>query len=125
LLAAILKAGRVNLNRLARHIERKAKTASVCRRLERFFSEVRLNDAEVAHATVAILGLRDRPWHLAMDRTNWKFGKADLNVLVLSVAVNQVRVPLFWTVLDKAGNSNTNERIDLMQTCLAAFPNQK
>jgi hypothetical protein len=125
LLAAIPKAGTVNLNRLAPHIESKAKTASVYRRLERFFSEVRLNHAEVAHATVAMLGLRGKPWHLAMDRTNWKFGKTDLNVLVLSVAVNQVCVPLFWTVLDKAGNSNTAERIDLMQTFLAAFPNQK
>jgi hypothetical protein len=125
LIAAITRAGTVNLNRLAPHIESDAKTASVHRRLERFFSEVRLNDAEVARATVASLGLCGKPWHLAMDRTNWKLGKTDLNVLVLSVAVNQVCVPLLWTVLDKAGNSNTDERIDLMQSFLDTFPNQK
>jgi hypothetical protein len=94
LIAAITKAGTVNLNRLAPHIESDAKTASVHRRLERFFSEVRLNDAEVARATVATLGLCRKPWHLAMDRANWKLGRTDLNVLVLSVAVNQICVPL-------------------------------
>ena len=88
LIAAIAKAGTVNLNRLAPHIESDVKAASVHRRLVRFFSEVRLNDAEVARATVATLGLCGKPWHLAMDRTNWKPGQTDLNVLVLSVAVN-------------------------------------
>ena len=46
LIAAITKAGAVNLNRLAPYIESGAKTASLHRRLERFFSEVRPNDAE-------------------------------------------------------------------------------
>lgn len=84
----------VNLNRLAPHIESKAQTASVHRRLERFFREVHLNAAAVARLSVSVLGLCGRPWHLAMDRTNWKFGRTDLNVLVLSVAVGHVCVPL-------------------------------
>jgi hypothetical protein len=125
LVGAIVKAGTVNLNRLAAHIESDAQTASVHRRLERFFSEVRFDAAEVARLTVSALGLCGRPWHLAIDRTNWKFGRADLNVLVLSVAVNRVCVPLFWTILDKAGCSSTAERIDLMQSFLSVFPHQK
>lgn len=124
LLASILKAGTVNLNRLAPHIESAAQVASVHRRLERFFNEVKLNETEVARLVVNALSLAGRPWHLAMDRTNWQFGKTDLNILVLSVALNDVCVPLFWRVLDKAGNSNAAERIDLMQTYLDAFPNQ-
>ena len=42
------------------------------------------------------------PWRLTMDRTNWQFGKADINFLVLGIAR-----PVFWSVLDKAGNSDT------------------
>ena len=122
LIGGIVRAGTVNLNRLAAHIESKAQTASVHRRLERFFGKVHLDAAEVARLTVSVLGLRGRPWHLAMDRTNWKFGKTDLNVLVLSVAVDQVCVPLLWTILDKAGCSSTAERIDLMQRFLDVFP---
>jgi len=125
LVTGIARAGTVNLNRLAAHIESDAQTASVHRRFERFFSEVQLDAVEVARLTVSVLGLRGKPWHLAMDRTNWKFGRTDLNVLVLSVAVDRVCVPLLWTILDKAGCSSTAERIDLMQTFLTAFPDQK
>lgn len=125
LVTGIARAGTVNLNRLAAHIESDAQTASVHRRFERFFSEVQLNAVEVAQLTVSVLGLCGKPWHLAMDRTNWKFGRTDLNVLVLSVAVDRVCVPLLWTILDKAGCSSTAERIDLMQTFLNAFPDQK
>lgn len=124
LMASILKAGTVNLNRLAPHIESAAQTASVHRRLERFFNEVRLDESEVARLVVAALGLAGKPWHLAMDRTNWQFGKTDLNILVLSVALDDLCVPLFWRVLDKAGNSNTAERIDLMQSFKDTFPDQ-
>ena len=124
LMASILKAGTVNLNRLAPHIESAAQTASVHRRLERFFNEVRLDEGEVATLVVAALGLAGKPWHLAMDRTNWQFGKTDLNILVLSVAHGEVCVPLFWRVLDKAGNSNAGERIELMQSFKDTFPDQ-
>ena len=56
-----------------------------------------------------------------MDRTNGQFGKADIHFLVLGVAWRGVAVPLFWAVLDKPGNSDTEERIDLMERFLAVF----
>ena len=34
-------------------------------------------------------------------------------------------VPLFWTLLDKKGNSSTTERIELMQRFLKVFPRQR
>ena len=40
---------------------------------------------------------------------------------MLAVATRRFRVPLMWTVLDKAGNSNTQERVALMQRYLALF----
>jgi hypothetical protein len=124
LIASILTAGTVNLTRLAPHIDSVAQITSVHRRLERFFRDVRLNQANVARLVVAALSLAAKPWHLAIDRTNWQFGKTDLNLLVLSLAHGDVCIPLFWRVLDKAGNSNTTERIDLMQVFRATFPNQ-
>jgi Transposase DDE domain len=124
LIVSILTAGTVNLTRLAPHIDSAAQITSVHRRLERFFADVRLDQAEVARLVVAALSLAAKPWHLAIDRTNWQFGKTDLNLLVLSVAHGDVCVPLFWHVLGKAGNSNTAERIDLMQVFKATFPDQ-
>jgi hypothetical protein len=124
LITSILTAATVNLTRLAPYIDSAAQITSVHRRLERFFSDVRLNQAEVARLVVAAVSLSAQPWHLAIDRTNWQFGKTDLNILVLSVAHGNVCIPLFWRVLDKAGNSNTAERIDLMQVFKATFPHQ-
>jgi hypothetical protein len=70
LIGSILKAGTVNLNRLAQHIKSVVQTASVHRRLERFFNKVELNETEVARLVVSALECAGRPWHLAMDRTN-------------------------------------------------------
>jgi hypothetical protein len=54
------------------------------------------------------------PLFLALDRTNWKFGRIDINLLVLAVVVaNQFSIPILWKALPKKGNSNTHERIDL------------
>src|ERR1700712_4728660 len=81
LIASILTAGTVNLTRLAPHIDSRAQITSVHRRLERFFTDVKLDQAEVARLVVAAVSLAARPWHLAIDRINWQFGKTDLNLL--------------------------------------------
>jgi len=41
-----------------------------------------------------LLGLRGKPWVLAMDGTNWEFGKATINILMISVIWNGMGVPL-------------------------------
>ena len=61
------------------------------------------------------------PWVLCLDRTNWKVGRRDVNILMLAVVTRRLRIPLMWTVLDKAGSSNQCERIALMRRYLALF----
>jgi len=58
---------------------------------------------------------------LAPDRTNWKLGDRDVNVLVLALVTPRFRVPLLWTLLPHAGASSTEQRIRLMQRYLALF----
>ena len=70
MVTAIAKAGTVNLNRLAPHIESKATTPPVRRRLERFFTKVERDDAKDAHSTMAVLGIGRQPRHLAMNSTD-------------------------------------------------------
>src|ERR1700685_2209579 len=119
LIVSILTAGTVNLTRLGPHIDSAAQIPSVHPRVGGVLSR-----AGAGRLVVSALSLAAKPWHLAIDRTNWQFGKTDLNLLVLSVAHGDVCVPLFWHVLGKAGNSNTAERIDLMQVFKATFPDQ-
>ncbi len=58
---------------------------------------------------------------LCLDRTNWQIGRHDVNILMLAIATQRFRIPLMWTVLDKAGSSNQCERIALMRRYLGLF----
>ena len=68
-----------------------------------------------------MLGVKDLPWTLTMDRTNWKFGKLNINILVLGIAYKGSAFPLIWILLPKAGNSNTQERIQLLEIFIKIF----
>jgi len=110
--------------RLAGYVDTRAQTLSVHRRFERFFQHIHLDEACVARLIVHIMGLSGKPWHLALDRTNWKFGRCHINILMLGVIHEKVCIPLFWVLLDKAGNSNARERTDLMGRLNKTFPKQ-
>nr|WP_309696509.1 IS4 family transposase [Armatimonas sp.] len=65
--------------------------------------------------------LPKKSWVLALDRTTWERGETVTNLLVLSVVVHECSVPLLWMVMPEAGNSDTAERIALMQQFLDIF----
>jgi len=54
-----------------------------------------------------------------MDRTNWKLGKHNINILMLGVSYKNVALPLMFRMLDKGGNSHSTERIALMRDFMA------
>lgn len=60
-----------------------------------------------------------------MDRTNWQWGKKNINILMLSITYIGIAIPLFWSLLDKKGNSNTSERIVLMERFIIQFGKDK
>ena len=97
-----------------------AKIESTYRRLQRFFQHVVLGEDWSARLVIRMLGLSGN-WHLCLDRTNWKIGRKEINLLVLAVATRRYRVPVIWMVLGKAGNSSTKERIALMKRYLDLF----
>jgi hypothetical protein len=110
----------VNLSHICCEMPTQAKVESTYRRLQRFFQFVDLEQDWSARLVVRMLGLTGS-WNLCLDRTNWKIGRQEINVLVLAVATRRFRVPLIWTVLGKAGNSNTQERVALMKRYLGLF----
>jgi hypothetical protein len=121
----IMQHGTICLWRLAAYVASAAQTASVRRRFYRFFQYVRLDGALVARVVVDLLGLSGKPWVLAIDRTNWDFGKTTINILMISVVWNGMGIPLLWMLLPTAGNSNTPERSGLLDRLRAAFPDLK
>jgi len=98
-----------------------AKNESICARIRSFFRDFAFDYDDFARSIVKMTGLRD-PYVLALDRTNWKFGRLDINLLVLAVVVNKTfAVPVFWVALPKAGNSNSAERISIIQRFIDVF----
>lgn len=125
LVLLMLRFGTVTLWRLAAHVETAARTDSVRRRFYRFFQKVNLDAGIGARMVVSLLGLDGKPWALAIDRTNWDFGRTTINILMISVEWRGIGVPLIFTLLPKAGNSHTTERIDLLSRLRAIFPDMK
>lgn len=121
----ILRQGSICLWRLAAHVSSPAQIASVRRRFYRFFQFVSLDGACAARIVADLLGLNGKPWVLAIDRTNWDFGKTAINILMLSVEWHGIGVPLLWTLLPAAGNSNTRTRICLLDRLRQVFPEMK
>lgn len=120
-LIALIQMRSVNLMDVACAFPGRAQRASTYKRLQRFLCHYRLDFDQWARLVACWLDLGER-WLLCLDRTTWQFGRDTINILVLGVAYRGVAVPLFWTLLAKAGNSNTAERIALMERFLRVFP---
>ena len=123
LIIAIVKKRTVNWTQLINTFPTTTKGTSCYRRVQRFFRDVPFDQHTIA-LLIAHLFAPDAPWTLSMDRTNWMFGVFKINILYLAINYRGMAIPLFWVLLDKKGNSNTTERIDLMKKFLKTFPTQ-
>ena len=110
----------VSLSHLASQFPGKALHASNYRRLQHFFKQVQFDEAVVARFIVSLFNIKG-PVILAVDRTNWKLGKADINILVLAIVTRRFKVPLICSFFDHRGNSSTAQRIDLIDRYLRIF----
>jgi hypothetical protein len=97
MLIAIIAVQTVNLTRLANYMGEKANIASRYRRLAQYY--------------------------LTMDRTNWKWGKKDINVLFLGIVYKGAAIPIYWLPLNHRGNSSTKLRIALVKRFVDHFFN--
>lgn len=121
-LIALFRVKTVNLSQLATGFCGHAQIDSHYKRLQRFFADFEVDDTAIAHAVVRLMGIPE-PWVLSLDRTEWQFGHCVFNILTLGIVHEGIAFPVVYLLLDKRGNSNTDERIDLMQEFFALFGN--
>ena len=76
--------------------------------------------AELAEFVVNLLGLPG-PYTLALDRTNWKVGVRGSQHPDALDRLSRRRGSVVWIVLPKAGNSDTGERVTVMELFLDLF----
>lgn len=119
IITGLITAGTVNLAILCLSIPGTAKQESKYRRIQRLFSELRPSPRLTAMFIAERLKL-DK-YTLSMDRTNWKFGLFNINILCLAIVYDGIAVPVIWVFLPKKGNSNMEERITLLKRFISIF----
>ena len=85
MLIGLLKTRNINLTEIALGFASDRQPESRYRRVQRFIHSHHINFDSVAWFVMALFGFIDSPYYLAMDRTNWKWGKKNINILVLAV----------------------------------------
>jgi hypothetical protein len=111
----------VNLQKLACVACGKALQSSCYRRLQRFFSQFEIDYDRLARFIFQLFFTASGQVYLTMDRTNWQWGKVNINILTLGIVFKGTAIPIYWRLLNKRGNSNTVERIELMQKFIDCF----
>lgn len=110
----------VGFEKLAIAFDHSAKKDSSLRRIQRFIAGFDLQYDLIAKLVFTLLPT-EPPYRLSMDRTNWKFGSRDINILVLAVVYKGVAFPILFKVEPKAGNSSTQQRINMMGNYIKLF----
>ena len=126
LVSAVLLHRTVNLVILATTSDgKKVSNESRYRRFQDFFQRFELCLPSVGRIILSRIPKPPAGYLLAMDRTNWQFGRRDINFLVVAIVVGSVSIPIVWKVLpkkNKRGNSNASQRIALTKTLLKLIP---
>ena len=119
----MIKSQSVNLSNIAKFIGYD-NSDSAYKRFKRFIREIHLPKDRLAYFIERIVwSNQKKSMTLIFDRTNWKFGKNHINILFLSVCAQGISIPLFFTFLKgkKSGNSNQQDRIDLIEKFIKTF----
>ena len=126
IIIGLIKVRTVNLVQLATALPGNAKQDSKYRRIQRLFQEFDFDNVNVARFIANRLA--PGKYILAMDRTNWQLGSIHINILFLAIVYNGTAFPILWCTLKqdkKRGNSNTSERIELIELFIKIFGIEK
>jgi len=118
LVLAVVKMCTVNFAQLALVINPLVKKDSNFKRIQRFMKSYRFCQRCFVQFAWSFYGTQGDWIVLSMDRTNWKFGRVNINILTIGISWRGTAIPLVWMLLDKRGQSNQSERILLLEQLL-------
>ena len=113
MICALYKVQQVAYTKLAAAFDNEAAASSSLRRIQRFIAECVIDTDLIAKLILKLIPVSG-PYDLAMDRTNWKFSDTNINILTLGIIYEGMAFPVVFKMMDKRGNSNTEERIELV-----------
>lgn len=115
---SIIKIKKVQFSELAYGLNDSVKIESNERRIQDFFEHKTLDFNQVA--LLLCLFLPKGKVKLVLDRTEWDFGKCQVNILAVTAYSQGVGIPIYFELLDnKSGNSSVEDRSNLLKKCIA------
>jgi hypothetical protein len=123
LVIAVIEARSAVLWQLLPIIQLNGSENTVYKRLKRFL-QFDLDQLLIARFVLAFLK-DEKHLLLILDRTNWKWGQQNINILILSVSWNSFAFPLAWKLLPHGGNSKTDTRIALIESIFPLLSDKK
>jgi hypothetical protein len=116
--SAVLATTTTNLRRIAIALKAGVEAESNYRRIQRFLSEYDLNAAALGCFLLRLLP-QEAPYKVVVDRTEWHFGSKPVNVLMVGVAHEGMAFPIAWSGLSRAGSSDAEAQVRVMERFLA------
>lgn len=120
IIIALCKVQTVTFEKLSNAFDTRTSSGSSLRRIQRFIADYSLDSDLIARLIFNLLPKQDK-LILSIDRTNWKFGQTNINIFMLGIVYKGVAFPLLFSMLDKRGNSNSREHIELINRFIRLF----
>ncbi|AFM03208.1 transposase family protein [Bernardetia litoralis DSM 6794] len=115
---ALINSRNVQFCETANHLNPEVKNKSNETRIQDFYRKAELNFDQIALLFFCIFPSSQK-LDIVIDRTEWDFGKYQCNILMVVLSNRTLTLPFYWELLDnKSGNSNTENRVDLVKKCL-------
>lgn len=108
----------VSTKNMALGIRGNAKHSSKTQRTYRFLKDQPFNYDAIAKFILSIFCCNE--YIISLDRTCWKFGKKDINILFMVIVFGKISVPIYWHQLNHGGACDSA----LMKEMMIRFINQ-
>lgn len=123
---ALSRSRHIHHGKIAGNLDKNTFYQSRVRSVERFFAKHPINQIDSARYILRKIP-KNKKLTLVIDRSNWKRGKRNINLLMLSILDPKIKtaLPLLWINLNHSGNSSTEKRIELMKVLFEVLPKER
>jgi len=111
---AVLKVRSSNLSKIAVAVETGVEFLSTYRQIQRFLGNLKTIRIDYP----GLLKMSGK-LQVAIDRTEWKFGKVWINILTVSVVYKRVAIPMVWQTVNRKGNARALEHLQIIKRLIA------
>lgn len=112
-----LKMRSSNLAIVANAMESEAKPESSYKQMQRFLKRFRWRRSGFEAVQLELLSVSAKV-DLIVDRTEWKFGKTWINLLMVSVYYRGISIPLGWKVFSRKGNLSGKRHVSVLREAI-------